>query len=427
MNQTQVNVSMKPNRIVQAANVIAKASIATFVASLTIVFTSELNAQDWTSFLGPGGTSTSEAVLPKVIDDEINVSWKTELPGKGASGPIVVGNKVIVTCSGGGERQDELYVVCADVNSGDKLWEQRFWATGRCFVHPLSANAAPTPVCDVENGRIYAFYSSNDLACLDLEGNLLWYRGLAVDYPKAGNDVGMASSPVVKDGVVVVQVECQGDSFAMGLDGATGKTLWKQDRSKDASWSTPTVVSTNSGRQLVAFQSSSKFDVLDLKTGEEVYSADGSCSTISTASIVGDEMFVPLNGTTAFDISSDGEVIEKWNNERLRAGSPSYQVTGDLIYTCNSKGILTTYDRNTGTQLGKVRVEGSYWATPVIADGHMYCFGQDGVMRIVELSEEPKVVHKHTFEKEVFLGSPAVSQNSLFVRSNNFLWKFSEK
>jgi len=401
--------------------ILACGTLAIFISGF---IASDLFAEDWTKFLGPGGTSTTPAILPKKIDDEKSVEWKTKLPAKGASGPIVVGDQVIVTSSGGGERQNELYVTSIDAKSGKQKWEQRFRATGRCFVHNLSANAAPTPTSDGE--RIYAFFSSNDLACLDMQGNLLWFRGLAVDYPKAGNDVGMASSPVVKDGIVVVQVECQGDSFAMGLDAKNGKTVWKQDRSKDASWATPTIVTTNSGKSLVAMQSSSKFDVLDLKTGEELFSAEGRCSTISTTSQFGSELIVPLNGTTSFEVSSDGSVAKKWESAQLKAGSPSYQVTDDFIYTCNSKGILATYDRATGTQVSKVRINGSYWATPIVADGHMYCFGQDGVLRIVELGAEPKVVHQHEFENEVFLGSPAVSNNAMFTRSNNYLWKFAE-
>ena len=179
-------------------------TIATLMLSVAVSGT--LSAQDWTSFLGPGAASVADAVLPKVIDDDANVAWKIPMPGKGASSPIVVGDNVIVTCSGGlGDNQDEIMVVCVDKKSGKQKWEQKFWATGRCFCHPLSANAAPTPTTDGE--RIFAFYSSNDIACLDMDGNLLWYRGLAADHPKAGNDVGMSSSPVVVDGVVICQVE----------------------------------------------------------------------------------------------------------------------------------------------------------------------------------------------------------------------------
>ena len=99
---------------------------------------------DWKQFRGPGGCSVAEGELPTEFDETKNIAWKTELPAKGASSPIVVGDKVFVTCSGG-IGQSTLYTVCIDAKTGETLWTQKFFATGRCFVHNLSANAAPTP------------------------------------------------------------------------------------------------------------------------------------------------------------------------------------------------------------------------------------------------------------------------------------------
>jgi len=403
-------------------------ALVVFVASAT-GFAQE---EKWSSFLGPGGASVSESVLPKVIDDQTGVAWKVELPAKGASSPIVVGDRVVTTCSGGvgKEKQDEMYVVCNDLATGKELWRQQFWATGRALCHRLSANAAPTPATDGQ--LIFAFFSSNDLACLDLDGNLEWCRGLAVDFPKAGNDVGMSSSPVVVDGVVVVQVECQGDSFAMGLNAADGTTKWTQQRGKKAVWASPTVLRPRDGKNLVLLQSADLVNVVDPQTGEVTFEQQGSCSTISTACVVDDTIFIPLDGTSAWSISSDGTITPKWNQGRIKAGSPSYQVNGDTIFTCDSKGILKAYDRETGETKKEVRVGGKYWSTPLIADGHMYAFDQEGELRIVNLhmnSDEtkPEVVHQHKFEGEVFLGSPAIAGNALVMRSDRHLWKFAEK
>ena len=127
-----------------------------------------------------------------------------------------------------------------NLQSGKLEWEQTFRATGRPFCHPTSANAAPSPASDGQ--RIFAFFSSNDLACLSLSGELLWYRGLGYDYPKAGNDVGMASSPVVVDGTVIVKVEAQGDSFAAAIDAETGKNLWRIERPQMSNWASPLVI-----------------------------------------------------------------------------------------------------------------------------------------------------------------------------------------
>lgn len=384
-------------------------------------------ADDWSQFRGSGGMSVAQGKVPKSFDNSTNIAWKVSLPAKGASGPIVVGDRVIVTCSGG-DKQDQLYTVCLDAKTGKELWKQEFWATGRCYVHPLSANAAPTPASDGKH--VYAFYSSNDLACMDLDGNLKWYRGLAVDFPKAGNDVGMSSSPVVADGVVVVQVECQGDSFAMGLDAETGKTIWTQERPRVGVWSSP-IVSEVNGKSFVVLQSKDSFDVLDIKTGNRVFKSEGQVSTISSAAAKSGRLFVPVNGTTAYSMTADGSLKEEWNNKTIRPSSMSTVVHNNILFTINRAGGLFAFDAGNGQPIGKARViSGSgLWATPVVCDNHMYIFEQGGTAYVVDLKDgkAPKVVHEHSFGKdEVFLGSPAIADNAMYVRSDKSIWKIAE-
>ena len=116
----------------------------------TLFFSHSLLGDDWLQFRGPNGSSRmADSKCPPVIDIEQTVAWKMDLPGKGPSGPIVVGDRVFVTCSGG-DKQDQLYTICFNKDSGKKIWQRRLWATGRCFCHPLSANAAPTPTSDGE-------------------------------------------------------------------------------------------------------------------------------------------------------------------------------------------------------------------------------------------------------------------------------------
>ena len=400
----------------------------TILILFTFIASSNCKSEDWWQFRGEGGVSVADAKLPTTFDDQTNVAWKTPMPGKGASSPIVIDGKVIVTCSSG-QNQDQLYAVAVDEKTGKEVWTQKFWATGRCFVHSLSANAAPSPVTDGKH--IYVFFSSNDLACLDLDGNLIWYRGLAVDFPKAGNDVGMASSPAVKDGVVVVQVECPGDSFAMGLDTETGQTIWTQERSNDGVWTSPLIVTAKNSSPMVVLQSEKNFDMLDLKTGQPTFKAEGSVSTISSPAFANGKLFVPINGTTAYSLSSNGDLNEEWNSPKLRPQSMSSVVYGDNIYALTRSGVLTSFSAIDGTEQQKIRVikGGSAWATPIVADGHMYFFAQAGQSYVVKLGvatgEKPEIVHQHTFEDEVFLGSPAVANDAMFVRSDKFLWKIA--
>lgn len=150
-------------------------------------------AADWPQFRGPHGTGFSEdAALAGRLEVPQSFRWKAALPGRGVSSPIVVGERVFLTCSSG-PRQERLHVVCFDARDGSIRWERQFSATGRTMCHDKTAVAAPTPASDRQ--RVYALFSSSDLFCLDHEGNLVWLRGLSLDYRNANNSLGMASSP----------------------------------------------------------------------------------------------------------------------------------------------------------------------------------------------------------------------------------------
>src|SRR6185369_3044945 len=198
----------------------------------------QADAGDWRQFRGPQGSGVSdEPNLPSQLGAQKSIAWKIALPGRGISSPIIVGDRIFVTCSSGAQ-QDRLHVICFNAGDGSKRWERQFWATGRTTCHEKTSVAASTPASDGE--RVYVLFSCNDLVCLDLEGNLIWLRGLTRDYPNASNSLGMSSSPVVTEGVLVVQVESDSEeSFAAGLDALTGVNRWKIKRPNMANWTSP--------------------------------------------------------------------------------------------------------------------------------------------------------------------------------------------
>lgn len=398
----------------------------TCIFVISLLFSMAVSADDWTQFRGRGGVNVAESSVPTQFDSQQNVAWKVELPGKGASSPIVVNRQVIVTSSSG-LNQEDIYIQSFDTESGHPNWTRKFTATGSTICHQLTANAAPTPVTDGQ--FIYAFFSSNDLVCLDLQGNLIWYRGLGLDFPNAANDFGMASSPIVHNGVVVVQVECPGDSFAMGMDASTGTTLWTLPRKRQGIWSTPLLIATEPDRAWVLLQGKSEIDIVNLKSGEVVETVEGECSSISSAAIEGNRLYVPLNGTTAFVVNRDGTLDQLWNSPSLRPNSASSVIFGDQILALNATGVLMSFGVSDGSPGEKVRVcePRSVWATPIIAGGFAYLFTQNGKAHVVDLNNGFNVTHEHDFgEEECFLGSPAISQNAMYVRSHANLWKFSE-
>ena len=329
-------------------------AMSAMLLAIALLFTSTASADDWAQFRGAGGTSAADANIPVKISPENGMAWKLEMPGKGASSPIVIGDKVIVTCSGG-PKQDQLYTVCVDAKTGKQLWEQKFWATGRCLCHELSANAAPTPASDGKH--VYAFFSSNDLACMDMDGNLVWYRGLGVDHPKAGNDVGMSSSVVVHDGILVAQVECAQDSFAIGIDAETGSTIWEIERTKDSNWASPLLITGKDQPSMVVLQSVDKVTVNDLKTGKELHSLEGKCSSISSSAFVNGVLFVPINGTTAIGVNGTNfETL--WTGSKISPSSMSTVVHKDKLFTLNRAAVLSAFNTSDGSEAGQARVGG---------------------------------------------------------------------
>lgn len=395
------------------------------VAGLCVVtmFLFAVMGADWRQFRGTHSNSVAaDSKLPTSWSKDKNVAWQTKLPGRAASSPIVVGDQVFVTRSGG-VKQDRLFVLSVDANSGKELWRREFWATGRTYTHPTSSVAAPTPTSD--GTRIVAFYSSNDLVCLDLDGNLLWYRGLGLDFEKAGNDVGMASSPVIADGVVIVQAENQGNSFATGIRLEDGMPLWKTARPPQANWASPIVVPGPNGKPAVILQSPGGLSARDVHTGEKVWDLEGGYGNVASATLAGELLLLNSNGMTAVRIGRDVSVPDVyWSQNRLSSNGASPVVHDGKVYVL-SGSIAKCADLQTGELLWQSRLEGRFWASPILAGGHLYYVNQDGVAQVVSIAEEGRVVSKVTMG-EVVQGTPAVSGNAMFIATDKHLWRVSE-
>ena len=382
--------------------------------------------EDWPQFRGLNASSVSnDSKLPVEFGGESksNIAWQTKLPGRSVGGAIVVGDQVITTSSSGMD-QRRLHLISLNQQDGSIRWQQELVARGRPFCHPTSANAAPTPASDGKN--VYAFYSSNDLACVDLEGNLVWYRSLSTDFPKAGNDVGMSSSPLVVDGVCIVQVECQGDSFAAGLSCEDGSILWKRERPKQANWASPVAIQNPAKENMVVMQSRENLVALDPKSGKELWAMDMPCSSIPSAMAVDGRLLVPASGITALDLSSVGASPSKlWDNNKLSANACSPLVVGSRIYTI-SRTVLACADIYSGELKWQARLADakSIWSSPVVANNLLYIFTEEGKCLVVRLGDEKGEVVATNDMGESVLGSPAISGNAMYVRGVSIAPKF---
>ncbi len=397
------------------------------LGGFTLSLFSSVSAADptknWLGFRGDGTSASPSAPAEIKVGDDGNVAWKVAMPGKSVAGPIVVGDRVISTSSGGQEGE-KLFVTAVSLKTGEKLWEQSFRATGRPFCHPTSANAAPSPVSDGE--RIFAFYSSNDLVCLSLEGDLLWYRGLGFDYPKAGNDIGMASSPVISEGTLIAQVEAQGDSFAIGIDAATGVNLWRMARPRQSNWSSPVEISRPDESTEVVMQSGTNIIAVDPRRGNIKWIIEEGADKIASGTPAGDYLLLPGSEMMALNIGESATTPEiMWRNSRLSPRKASAFLNDDRFYSLKGS-VLVAATVEEGEQVWQKRLSGlgGTWATPVAAGGRIYIFDQSGVGLVVEDQGDSAETIMEVDLEEPVLASPAIADGKLIVRTNQSLFCF---
>lgn len=389
---------------------------AILIAAFALALSSA--AADWLQFRGPGGSGVStETGLPTKLDEK-SITWKAPLAGRGLSSPVIVGERVFLTAASGTE-QDRLHVICLRAKDGAKLWERQFWATGRTMTHPKTSVASCTPCSDGK--RLFCLFSSNDLICLDLDGNVLWLRGLTRDYPNASNSLGMAASPVVIGDTLVVPVENDSESFTVGLDVATGANRWKRERPKLANWTTPVVVTDAAGAALVVLQSGPGLSAVDARTGQEAWYFTDGASTIPSSTLAGGVLFVPSKGITALKpptaAGAHPEVL--WQNAQLSPSTASPIAIGDRIFTLNNAGILNCGDTKDGKRLWQLRTTGPYSATPLAAGKFLYLVNEKGLVQVVDTSIAPEgeVVGKLDL-KDTIIGTPSIGAGGLFIRSD---------
>lgn len=391
--------------------------------------TTIMAADQWLEFRGPGGRSASSVETPLQFGGEKGekIVWSQPTAGRGVGSPLLVDDLVIVTGSGG-EYERDIYVEAFDERSGELRWRRALHALGRPYTHPTSANAAPTPVSDGE--RIFALFSSCDLVCLNRDGSLGWYRALAVDHPKTGNDVSMSSSPVVIDGVVLVQLENQGDSFVAGIDAKSGKDLWVRDRPRRANWTSPLAIRMPSGEAAFVVQNDEAVQLLRPRDGELLFELDIPGSTVSSPVATETSLLIPSGGLTLLDLSEASPRVA-YESSRLQTRNASHVVMGDRVYACRGS-VLVAGRLSDGELLWQQRLPSvrSVWATPVATASGVYVFDQDGKVAVVRdngSDEEP--AGELVAELEIpgpVLASPAVGNGALYVRSEQAIYKIGE-
>ena len=398
------------------------------IFAVAVAATVSALAGDWPQFRGPDSTGVAtDATIPT----KPKVDWSAPLPGRGLASPIVVDGKVFVACSSG-PKQERLHLIAFNAADGAKLWERQLQATGRTMSHPKTAVAACTPCSD--GRRVFALWSSNDMAAFDLDGNLLWLRGLTADYPNVSNSLGMASSPIVIGDTVVTMVENDSESYSLGIDANTGRNTWKIERPKVANWTSPLPWRADAKTAPVALLQSSKGVLaVDPASGSRLWEYEEGASTMSSGVVSGGIIYAPSNGITALNPKGSSVAPEQlWRARPINPATISPVVLHGRLFSINGAGVLATVDARTGALGWKLRLAGPFSGSPVGAGSHLVTVNETGLVQIIDISAPEGAIagqlqlplQKET--KELVLSTPALSGKHVFVRTDSTLWRIGE-
>jgi outer membrane protein assembly factor BamB len=394
-------------------------------------------AAGWPGFRGPTGMGTSETKgLPLTWSDAENLAWKTALPGPGASSPIVLGERIYLTCYSGyfvpgqeGGRQEDLkrHLLAIDRSTGRITWDQTVAAKlpeeERIRDHGFAAN---TPAADGE--RVYVFFGKTGVFAFDHQGRQLWQA----DVGSQTNGWGTAASPVLYQDLVFINASVESGSL-VALDRRTGDEKWRASGIRDA-WNTPVLVTAPSGRVELVIATQGSVLAFDPVSGKQLWSCKTDIGWYMVPSVVAADGIVYClggrSGVAALAVKAGGSgdvtaTHRLWTSLKgSNVSSPVY-LNGHLYWMHEQLGIAYCATADSGEIVYEQRLEraGQVYSSALLADGRLYYLTRNG--RTFVLAAQPRfeqLAANDLRDGSIFNGSPAVDGQRLLIRSDKYLY-----
>jgi len=404
-------------------------------------------AADWAGFRGPGAGGVSDQTgLALTWSETENLAWKTPLPGPGSSSPIVFGDRVYVTCYSGygldpnepGDPNDLVrHLVCIRAADGKLLWDTAVRATqpedlyrGMLREHGY---ASQTPVTDGQ--RVFTFFGKTGVLAFDPNGRQLWQTSVGADTDQ--KRWGAATSLALYKHLVFVNAWDESKAL-YALDARTGREVWKKDSSKTGlSFSTPVVVEQADGRTELVVSVPSVVWGLDPLTGEQLWSARTGIDDdmIPSPVVVDGVAYIHgggprQHGSLAVRLGGRGDVTDThivWSSKDV-ASPPSPVIVDGLMYWVDAYGQACCVETATGQLRYREKLpvveRFAVYASAVAAEGRIYVVTRKGGAFVLPARPEFQILARNQFASDpsYFNGSPAISSQRLFLRSNRFLY-----
>lgn len=436
----------------------------TFALCLTIAGMTPLQAAgpdsgtaNWPAWRGPLATGVAPQGDPPITWSETqNVKWKVAIPGAGKGTPIIWDDLVFVQTAiptgkkaapaseapaasrpGGAPRAEQptesyqFVLLCLNRRTGQTIWQKTLHEqVPHEGHHPADGSfASASPVTDGQ--RIFAYFGSRGLYCLDFQGNLKWSKDLGRMQVKMA--FGEGSSPALHDGKLVVNWDHEGPSFIAVFDADSGRELWRQPRDEATSWATPLIVS-HDGQTEVITSATRKIRSYDLDTGKLLWECGGMTQNVIPTPVAGDGLVFAISGfrgsaLLAIRLGRPGDLTGTdaivWQHHKSTPYVPSPLLYGNRLYfLANNNGLLSCFDAKSGKALidaERLAALPGIYASPVGARDRVYLLGRNGAALVLKAADQLEILATNRLDDK-FDASPAIAGRELYLRGMQNLY-----
>jgi outer membrane protein assembly factor BamB len=392
----------------------------------------------WPQWRGPSATGVSSTANPPTQWSEgKNVRWKIELPGRGASSPIVWGDRVYVSTAvpidGAGHKTQHRFVVMAvNRKDGKVAWQHvaREEAPHEGTHQDFGTMASASAVTDGQH--VIASFESRGIHAFDMNGKPVWQKDLGDK--RMRNEFGEGSSPALYKDKLFHVWDHQGESFIVALNKATGAELWRMKRDEIDSWATPLVVESG-GKAQVITGAMRRVRAYDADTGQVVWETAGLTMNPIPSPVAADGLVILMSGfrgnalkavrlaEAKGDITGTTSLV--WTLDRDTPYVPSPLLYDGILYFLKSNnGLLSAFDAKTGKphyQAQRIDAVPNVFASPVGASGHVYVVGQDGSAVVLKHGPTLEVLATNKLDDR-FDASPALVDREMYLRGYKSLY-----
>lgn len=421
----------------------------------------------WPQWRGPFFNGMARGDAPTTWSDTKNIKWKTTIPGRGYSTPIIWGDRIFLTTAiptavapvavqpaatdqpqgerrgrgaggdAGPQTEHKFEVLCLDRKTGKILWQRtaKTAVPHEGYHRTYGSFASNSPVTD---GRfVYISFGSRGIYSYDLNGKLIWEKDLGVQM-KMRLGFGEGTAPLLIDNRLIKVFDHEAGSFIVALDKRTGKELWRVNRDEGSSWSTPLAIEID-GRKQVVVAATRKVRSYDPEDGRLLWEAAGLGSNVIPVPVYQNGFVYVMSGyrdprLMAIKLGKEGDLTGTdsivWNQTRGLAYTASPVLHDNKLYVITDNGVLSAFNAITGEPYySQVRLPQTYnfKASPIAANGKLYLATEHGDVVVVRMGEKFEVLATNTLTDQVFIATPVIAGGEIFLRGQNTLFCISEK